>query len=246
VKTNKYIAYSLWGDKPIYNTGLLKNIHQAKELYPDWKVVVYHDNSVPQASVGMIKCTGAKLINMTGQGYGMFWRFHAADLPDCKYVVFRDCDSRLSFREKAAVDEWIASGKAIHIMRDHPYHKIPYGSDIMSILGGMWGIKSHLISMKEMIDTFSALNHLDYGSDQLFLKEIFLKFESDAKVHDELFSGSSFPVRRQGYRFVGERIDENDRPVGNDWKVLRDQLLAEQKKRKLTYFFRRFYDKLLS
>jgi hypothetical protein len=242
-KTN-YIAYSLWGDKPIYNVGILKNIQQASEFYPGWKVVVYYDNTVPVATVEKIKAAQAKAVDMTGKGYGMFWRFHAADIPDCGYVVFRDCDSRLSVREKAAVDEWIDSGKAIHIMRDHPFHRIPHGSDVMSILGGMWGIKGNLLPMAQMIERFSAHKNLDYGSDQTFLKEIFLQFREDAKVHDEFFSDSPFPVQRQGYRFIGERMDENDKPVGNDWQEIRNYYSVNRQKKRFSALLSKVYQKM--
>ena len=38
-----------------------------------------------------------------------------------------------SQRERDAVDEWIASNKTFHIMRDHIWH------DGIEILAGMWG-----------------------------------------------------------------------------------------------------------
>jgi hypothetical protein len=42
--------------------------------------------------------------------------------------------SRISLREKCAVDEWLASGKGLHSMRDHPAHKQP-------IMAGMFGLR---------------------------------------------------------------------------------------------------------
>ncbi|KAK8405419.1 hypothetical protein O3P69_001755 [Scylla paramamosain] len=42
-----------------------------------------------------------------------------------------DVDSRVSQREVAAVEEWLASRKMFHVMRDHPSHNVP-------VLGGMW------------------------------------------------------------------------------------------------------------
>mgnify|MGYP006292180853 FL=1 len=44
----------------------------------------------------------------------------------------RDADSVLNIRERAAVDDWLASGAAFHVMRDHPVH-----CDLM--LAGMGG-----------------------------------------------------------------------------------------------------------
>ena len=217
-----YISYSLWGAKPIYNIGMLKNIRQAAEIYPGWQVIVYHDDTVPLQTLIEIQKTGARVVNVTKNIYGMFWRFYAADLPDCGYVIFRDSDSRLSVREKAAVDEWINSGKAIHIMRDHPYHQDPIDNTGYQMLGGMWGIRGGLLNMTELIDNYALNKPLKYGSDQFFLNSIYTMFKDSATIHDEFFSGSKFPVKRKSYRFIGERFDENDQPDPNTWKLVRE------------------------
>ena len=212
----KYVSYSLWGTKDIYLIGAIKNSLQVKELYEGWKMVVHYDNTVPTEVIDELQKNDVLCIDVTGQSYGMFWRFFTADFPDCEYVVFRDCDSRLSKREKAAVDEWINSGKSVHIMRDHPGHRIPYGNDTMGILGGMWGIKGNIIPMKKSIENFSVGKKLSYGIDQTFLKRIFNIFQNDSVTHDEFFSNKPFPLKRDGQRFIGERINIDDTPLGND------------------------------
>ena len=37
-------------------------------------------------------------------------------------LLSRDTDSRIIPREKEAVNEWLASDRVFHIMRDHPAH----------------------------------------------------------------------------------------------------------------------------
>ncbi len=69
-----------------------------------------------------------------GASDGMFWRFLAADDQRADAAIFRDVDSRISEREAHAVQEWLASGRAFHIMRDHPRHWRP-------MMGGMWGVR---------------------------------------------------------------------------------------------------------
>ena len=49
-------------------------------------------------------------------------------------ALFRDLDSRPSRREAEAVEQWMSSKHAFHVMRDHPAHDMP-------ILAGMWGVK---------------------------------------------------------------------------------------------------------
>jgi hypothetical protein len=219
---NKYISFSLWGVSPIYNIGILRNIALAKEIYYDWIVIVYYDNSVPLQTIESLKMENVITLEIKDKIYGMFWRFFAADIPDCEYVIFRDADSRLSLREKYAVDEWINSGKLIHVMRDHPYHEIPFGTNKLSILGGMWGIKGNIISLSILINKYNHKRNLNYGSDQTFLADIYSMFIDSTFTHDEFFSTKYYPIKRDGYRFIGERIDENDVPIGKDWEIIRE------------------------
>ncbi|UZJ66103.1 hypothetical protein OKW96_08475 [Sphingobacterium sp. KU25419] len=37
-------------------------------------------------------------------------------------------------------------------------------------------------------------------------------------MHDEFFEGNKFPIKRLKYNFVGERIDEKEQVIGEDWK----------------------------
>ncbi len=49
-------------------------------------------------------------------------------------MISRDLDSRFSEREVSAVDEWLKSKEAFHVMRDHELHE-------NEMLAGMWGVK---------------------------------------------------------------------------------------------------------
>lgn len=216
-----YLSFSLWGDKPIYNVGAIKNAELSKTIYPDWKMILYYDNTVPKETIEKLNNLDVITIDVTDKKiYGMFWRFFATDLDNAEYCVFRDCDSRITIREKMAVDEWIESKKSIHVMRDHPYHRVPYGNTGLGILGGMWGIKSGIIPLRTMINNFALNKELSYGSDQTFLKTIYSIFENDQFVHDVFFENKPFPIDRVDGEFVGGRIDEKDNPVGNDYKLV--------------------------
>jgi hypothetical protein len=217
----RYISYSLWGDNELYNIGMVKNAEQVPEIYPGWQMIVYHDNSVPTETLNILENLNVKLVNVDGHTHGMFWRFFASDLVDCEYAIFRDGDSRLSIREKMAVDEWIEGGKTIHVMRDHPAHQIPYGNNGLGILGGMWGIKGNTIPMKDSIENFSKNKTMGYGIDQTFLKTIYNVFENDRCTHDDFFEKKPFPIKRENGRFIGERMNVNDEPLNNDYLAIR-------------------------
>ena len=61
--------------------------------------------------------------------------------PTVKRFIVRDSDARLLPRERAAVDEWIASEKPFHAMRDYPAHTDP-------IMAGCWGGNNALIGLE--------------------------------------------------------------------------------------------------
>lgn len=217
----KYVSFSLWGDKEIYNVGAIKNAELVKSIYEGWQMIVYYDKTVPYKTISELKEMGVVVEDVSEMNlYGMFWRFLVADKEDCEYAIFRDTDSRLSIREKSAVDDWLKSKKTIHVMRDHPAHGIPFGNNKLGILGGMWGIKGNQIPMTEMIKKFPKSNETIYGSDQTFLKIIYSIFQDDRCTHDDFFEKKPFPIKRENGRFIGERIDVNDKPVTEDYKIL--------------------------
>ena len=101
----KYLSFSLWGDKPIYNVGAIKNAQLWKDVYPDWQMVVYFDSSVPNSTIEELVGLGVNCIYFEDTNvYGMFWRFFALDLPDCEYAIFRDADSRICVRERGRMN----------------------------------------------------------------------------------------------------------------------------------------------
>jgi hypothetical protein len=163
------ISFGLYGSNPKYTTGMIKNAQLAKVIFPGWVVRVYLDDTVPQAVKDTLTSEGCELkliadeekrtSNLGGSIAGMFWRFMAIDEPDVDRYIVRDADSRLNYRERFAVEEWVqrryctpyvlhycthctaltmyrsSSGEStsmVHTVRDHPSHDRPLN-------GGMWG-----------------------------------------------------------------------------------------------------------
>lgn len=203
---NKVISYSLWGQNPKYTIGALKNAELASLIYPDWHSVFFTSKSVPETILEHLVSfpnVTVLLVDAEDSWANMFWRFTTCCNDTVDVSIFRDTDSRLSMREKYAVDEWLNSDKTFHIMRDHPYHSNP-------ILGGMWGYKYNpKYDMKNLLDSFNFQDH--YGTDYEFLGNVLYPLINDDKiVHDEFFDKIPFPFPRQNAEFVGDVFDEYD------------------------------------
>jgi hypothetical protein len=196
------ISFSLWGNEKMYVEGALENLKLAPEIYPGWKVRIYVDDSVARSTLELLHKNGAdiRLVqNPRGSFDGMYWRFLVNDDRDVDRFIIRDLDSRLNFREQAAVNEWIESGKTYHIMRDHPNH-------IYAIQGGMWGGKANNIKIWPLTEQWGQYN--SYLCDQLFLQQIFYpKIKDDSLVHDPYIEKKPFPKHEPIYNggtFVGQ------------------------------------------
>jgi hypothetical protein len=104
-------------------------------FYPGWRLRIYHDESVPFSVLESVAARGAETIfvsDFKGHIAGMFWRFFVADDLNVDRYLVRDLDSDFTWRERAAVDEWIRSNISYHSMSDCENHNVP-------IMGGMWG-----------------------------------------------------------------------------------------------------------
>lgn len=215
----KAICFSLWGDKTEYTVGAVKNADLAARLFPDWTCVFYCFQSVPQDIIKELQNRQNVVVRMVEGEYssadsrGMFHRFLPADEEGVEYMMSRDTDSRLSERERLAVDEWLASGADLHVMRDHPYHGVP-------MLGGMWGVKGgRLKGIARDMEEFQPSS--DKGQDQAFLWEWVWDKVRDGLltvcVHDPFFQKTPFPEAATrgdtngGVWFVGQVFDEHDK-----------------------------------
>lgn len=203
---NKIISFSLWGNNPKYTFGAIRNAQLALEIYPEWNSWFYVGDNVSQNTVvELLKIPKTKVILKSGNcdWTSMYWRFEAGYSPDSDVTIFRDTDSRLNYREKAAVEDWLISDKTIHIMRDHPYHGYP-------ILGGMWGFKNNgKYNLKDLLESFNKTDQ--YGTDYTFLAQtIYPITKEDQLVHDEFFEHKPFPQPRIETEFVGDVFDENE------------------------------------
>ena len=215
----RLICYSLYGNSPLYARGMVQNIALAARHYPGWKVIVFHDHTVPIEVLAEIYRAGGELVQLNDPFPMITHRFLPAADPRVERFLVRDADSRICDREAAAVQAWIDSDLPLHIMRDHPCHLAP-------VMGGMWGCKGGLLpDLTTQLATFPFKGC--YGDDQRFLAEFLWEpFHDKALIHDSHESGPGdsvpFPLPRNGRRFVGQRIGPDDLPLGDDESRLRD------------------------
>ncbi len=168
----KVISYSLWGGNPLYTHGAIHNVRLATDIYPDWVCRFYIDTgSVPRDVIEDLESLGAEIVLKDGNiaCKGSLWRFEVMFDEDVDVFIVRDADSRLDYREKLAVDEWVESGKAYHVMRDHPHH----GPIEHPLFAGMFGGKVQ--ATKEIADEYYVFMNFPQnygrGCDQNFLRD---------------------------------------------------------------------------
>lgn len=228
------VSYSLYGRDRMYAEGMLENLKLLPQIYPGAKAVIFMDRMVSTIfRMQYRNFSNVEIIDghsMLPGIHPMMWRFCVADVLPCERFIVRDCDSRLTPREKAAVDEWIGSGFAVHTMRDHPHHEEP-------MMGGMWGMTGKFFP--SIINTlqWAAMDQtFQYGDDQRWLRDnIYRKALDEHQIisHDSFYCSRfeeavPFPTSRNGLEFVGEKYDKNNRPIEGDREALRKVICQNQ------------------
>lgn len=196
------ISMSVYGDKPRYCAGVVRNCIIAPHVFEDWQVVLHYDDSVPSPVIEECKKYGAICENCTSWGMpGVFWRFCVNDI--ARRWICRDADGRLSVRDLAAVEAWIASGKKWHVVRDDPA-ALP-----TPILAGLWGGFETGVKMRDLIQAWPF--SIAYGDDQKFLAErVWPMLNGNAMVHS-IVGDNPVPRARVGHYYLGQVWDEGER-----------------------------------
>jgi hypothetical protein len=231
----KVITFSLYGDQEKYTKGAIKNAEQALRFYPRWRCWFYVcEETVPKDIIEELRTyPNVDIIfkNLSKEPLGTTWRFLAIDDENVDVMISRDCDSQLSLREKMAVDEWMNSGKSLHIMRDHPHHcSDPAG---MLIQGGMFGMKkvSYWPGWTTCLNKYFENSKL-WGTDMVILQEnvypLFSRYD-DIMIHASFNKFESyardFPSKHDSdYHFVGEYYFYNGQRNNDHIKILKNAL----------------------
>jgi hypothetical protein len=122
---------------------------------PGWQLRFYLKEDVPADVRQELQELGADTIvlkDTSKLGFGMNWRFLASEDASVDAFVSRDCDSRLSLRDRYAIEQWMGTDKPFHVVRDHPSHAS------YPLMGGTWGAKNAVWSkgksLKDLLAEF--------------------------------------------------------------------------------------------
>ena len=139
-------SFCLYGpSNPRYYPGMLENVYLAGKHFPTWKVYIYYAPDVEQSLVNhLVACSNVVLrpTGITG-AKNMIHRFFAIDEPDVEIMMVRDADSRIHWKDRWAIREFVASPFLVHTIRDNVEHSA-------RMMGGLWGMKKSIgICMRE-------------------------------------------------------------------------------------------------
>ena len=232
----KVISMSLWGGKPRYTYGALRNAQLLPVFFPGWILRFYierprYDDTtvyapVPARILGKLSAMGAELVYVDAERSHippMMWRFLIADDMTVDVFIVRDTDCRLNDRDFAVVSDWLRTDYAFHCVRDHPSHAG------YSLLGGLWGARPRQLRSFVSIPWRDVMMgyRTDYVQDMHFLANAIwpLVQSHAAYCHDSVscldWPGSHpFPVARIGTEHLGQVFDAFGNARDEDLQLL--------------------------
>jgi hypothetical protein len=195
----KVFSFCLYNSyNALYYDGLLENMAMIQKYYPDWNTYVYIGNDVLPSFAERIGNAGGivRYTHDTGP-INMIYRFLAIEEPGVELMVVRDADSRIHWKDRWAINEFVKSPYLAHSIRDCLVHCIP-------LLGGTWALKrdanvpiglcfEHYKTAHSMMDETSK----SIGKDQTFLN-----FYIWPRVRHSLLVHTSISFRSEGDTIV--------------------------------------------
>lgn len=130
-------SFCLYGpENPRYYPGMLENVYLAGKHFPSWKVYVYYAPDVTELMLSQLSACSNVVLRPTGilGAKNMIRRFFAIDEPGVDLMMVRDADSRIHWKDRWAIREFVNSPHIAHTIRDHKEH-----TSLM--MGGLWGLK---------------------------------------------------------------------------------------------------------
>lgn len=156
------------GYNPLYYVGLLENIELIQRHFPEAYIYVYIGNDVPDWYVIELRARARVILRFTHETgpRNMIHRFFAIDEPEVDIMLVRDADSRVHWKDRWAIREFLNSPESkVHIIRDNPEHAT-------AIMGGLWGMRTiEGMKIRDLYEAHRQSNAKGHGMglDQDFL-----------------------------------------------------------------------------
>lgn len=167
----------------MYYTGLLENLELIRKHFPSFYIYVYVGNDVPDWFVIELRVRPNVILRFTHETgpRNMIHRFFAIDEPEVDLMFVRDADSRVHWKDRWAIREFLNTPEArVHIIRDNPEHAT-------AIMGGLWGMrKLENFSIRSLYQEHKASNPKGHGMglDQDFLIDcVYPRVETLLMIH---------------------------------------------------------------
>lgn len=191
-------SFCLYGpENPRYYPGMLENVYLAGKYFPDWKVYIYYAPDVAHTMVEHLSACSNVIMRPTGitGPKNMIHRFFAIDEPEVEVMMVRDADSRIHWKDRWAIREFVVSPQVAHTIRDNVEHTA-------KMMGGLWGLKKAAgINVQQQYASYVEDISLGFRNahDQNFLADvIYPKVLPRLLVHYSLaptFTGENYVVR---------------------------------------------------
>jgi hypothetical protein len=198
---------------PFYYEGLLENIELIHKHYPTWGIFVYTGNDVPDSFKDILRSLNVEIreTNETGP-INMAYRFLAIEEPGVTLMMVRDADSRVHWKDRWAINEFVSSKYLAHTTRDSPVHLIP-------MLGGLWGLKrSAGVPVLMCFEDYkqNQTNMSGIGKDQSFLNTyVWTRIAHTLLVHSDLkFSAPGDTIVPFPFEYTNEIYCGRVEPIG--------------------------------
>jgi hypothetical protein len=186
------VSFCLYGpENPLYYTGLLQNIYLVGRYFPNWVVYAFLGSDVTEGMRMTLASIPYVRVRDTGicGPLNMIHRFYAIDEEDVEVMFSRDADSRLHWKDRWAIRQFLDQPRYIgHMIRDNPSHNV-------AMMGGLWGIrKSAGINVHaEYVEFCSHPRDHGAGYDQSFLAERIYP-----KIFDRMLAHHSYGLAYKG------------------------------------------------
>lgn len=148
-----------------------QNVLLALKYFPDWRVYVYLGTDVDPEMVQWLRSYHTVVLRETGitGAVNMIHRFYAIDEPDVELMMVRDADSRIHWKDRWAIQEFVSNSHYVaHTIRDNIMHTA-------HMMGGLWGLrKSAGLSIRDAYASYKEDETLGHrlAHDQNFLTDV--------------------------------------------------------------------------